>query len=540
MASNEGLVDLHSRHEFNLCPMCWMPLHIDRSESEDQKWGSVQFVFKGKPAFSVNSGDAKGNRHVYVFGVTELFAKEGSREKDGLIRNCEGCHFIHSFASKYTAEFRSWGTVADKQRLAPLHRGGNDDQHLNFFENLHVEYGLIDGVSDFVASDYTKKRMEYFTQNRVFETLSNVFSGCKDCNQKMTLSDYIFGFFDLYVPNYNEDTQKKRKGADDAQPKTDRGRKMDKETQMYYILLSGMIRKEQLIPPGTDGNNYFKISVSEGDQLTWPFRYVILWCLYQILFAEWADGELKLEFRHHLSYIYGGIKDFYLSLLFFAMYGANGYQIYGGCALKFEVFHFFYASHLPFFINSEKKDSGFKHRSLYDAVMGDEKLKFSKERVEIRRQFKSLKDHILQFWNEHFHPLCDFIIGNKTPKYQSFFCDPGSAVEMSVNCVGKNLNIQTFKDYFTSYPGYWFHFKNITMPKIEKDCLLYYRRNPVDFTKRAWVQWYAYLCMCIRELDNNNAPAVPAQRVVRSHLTARVLRSLVPEGGRRWCVRVVG
>ena len=176
-------------------------------------------------------------------------------------------------------------------------------------------------------------------------------------------------------------------------------------------------------------------------------------------------------------------------------------------------------------------------------------MKYSKSFVDIRTQFQTLKVRILNFWHSHFSHLSEFIFRNEkiNDEYNSFFCDPAKAVSMSYECNNTELSINDFKDYFTSHPGYWFHFKSITMPRIEKDCILYYRQKNIPFTKTVWAQWYAYLCICIKELGSPDPPAapmasryLPPARGKSLHLTARVLRSLVPEGGRRWCVRVVG
>ncbi len=53
---------------------------------------------------------------------------------------------------------------------------------------------------------------------------------------------------------------------------------------------------------------------------------------------------------------------------------------------------------------------------------------------------------------------------------------------------------------FTANPGYWYHFKNITMANIKKDCELNFKINGIELVKQVWVQWYNSLCMCIQRL----------------------------------------
>ena len=84
------------------------------------------------------------------------------------------------------------------------------------------------------------------------------------------------------------------------------------------------------------------------------------------------------------------------------------------------------------------------------------------------------------------------------------------------------LDIQTFDTFFTSGPGYWFHFKHITMAKIERDCKLYYECNRPDLVKHVWAQWYGYLSMAILRLGPVRALASHFQ--LPTHLSL-ILRS---------------
>ncbi len=48
-----------AKREFNLCPMCGMPLYTTPSLQEDLLWGLIQLVFKGKPAFNFEADGYK-------------------------------------------------------------------------------------------------------------------------------------------------------------------------------------------------------------------------------------------------------------------------------------------------------------------------------------------------------------------------------------------------------------------------------------------------------------------------------------------------
>jgi Zn-finger protein len=94
----EQLKERAARGEFNLCPMCWMPLYANSARgTEDFSWGLVQYVFKGKPAFSVQADGYKRERAVLAFGVSDLHENGKS--------NCEDCHFIHKSANASTQRF---------------------------------------------------------------------------------------------------------------------------------------------------------------------------------------------------------------------------------------------------------------------------------------------------------------------------------------------------------------------------------------------------------------------------------------------------
>lgn len=306
--------------------------------------------------------------------------------------------------------------------------------------------------------------------------------------------------------------------------------------------------------PGNEADIFYYSVLSNHDRLTWEYRYIILWCLIKILFAAWEDSEITTAFRHHISYLFDGVQDFYLSLLFFVMHNANGKIRDGSPPLRFEAFHFFYSSHLPFFLSSQGENPQ-HHRSLSHMILGDTKFIFPGgiNKREVTAQFMMLKTKVRDFWSLHFCRLSNFIYdeGREETPHKYFFCSPRSAAAMSDACSRIDLDVQSFKDYFTSYPGYWFHFKSITMPRVERDCKLYFDQATIPFVKRVWAQWYAHLCTCVNALggnDHRGQGGVGAGMPVRSRffrtrrapssLTAAILQSLAPPST-RWRV-VVG
>jgi hypothetical protein len=125
-------------------------------------------------------------------------------------------------------------------------------------------------------------------------------------------------------------------------------------------------------------------------------------------------------------------------------------------------------------------------------------------------------------WKDYFKPLSDFLHGRLFGTRQfhtDFFCDPLQAMDMirRRDDESVNLDIQTFNTFFTRGPGYWFHFKYITMAKIEKDCKLYFECNRPDLVKNVWAQWYSYLSMAILRLGGQRALA--SQFQLPTHLS---------------------
>jgi hypothetical protein len=154
--------------------------------------------------------------------------------------------------------------------------------------------------------------------------------------------------------------------------------------------------------------------------------------------------------------VYSGIQDFYLSFLYFTLHCANNYVLHGGAhELGFKEFHFFYSTHLPFFLKKKGKNNQ-NHRTLIDFVVNSrDEFVFPEGRTkaEVRIQFDKLKTRILAFWTTHVKPLSDFIHcappNPPNPIYSAFFCPPSSTITLLQGCAALPLTVESFGNYFT-------------------------------------------------------------------------------------------
>ena len=537
-----------SKHEFNLCPMCWMPLKVNGDKAEDALWQLVQLVFKGKPAFSIEADGYKHERAVLVFGVSPLHPDAKS--------NCEECHFIHvsvfaeshRFHNPWLREIISEEPIKMDEKadlMSLLSRANNKDltTMLNtFVSSINTTDGLWTGVLDFLPLE-VELSMKQFGSSLVLNLIIKTFPGCRDCNQKMTVSKFIWPLFKCLMPS--EDAQIGQVGRKRKPARRNVNRKMLKpiikgrlpnEKMLFYILLGGMLDKKDVIKE-TENNYVFSV-VDNSRRLSWRFRFVIMWSLIQILLSAWEGTTISNVFRHHISYVYSGIQDFYLSFLFFSLHCANGSSVVRGAEtpLDFDAFHFFYSTHLPFFLINERRNPG-KHISLSEYILKG--IKFTQpeetDKAGVRGQFDLLKKAVLKFWNDDFKPLSDFIHGKGSTRVDSvhakYFSSPESAMELRKRGSddAKPLDVETFSHYFTKDPGYWFHFKYITMIKIERDCKLYYEQyKDINLVQNVWAQWYGCLCTCVKRLGLRRAG-------ILAHGAANlmsVLHALYP--GARW------
>ena len=298
--------------------------------------------------------------------------------------------------------------------------------------------------------------MNFFSRNGVMHKLQQTFPGCRDCNSKMTVTKYISplihvlafndavfmtdenGILKLQTPiarpmSATISSMPAASGIRGKRPRSAVDRivknSLNIETAMNLIILCGMLDNRDTI--NVIDNKIVSLQVTDKDRaLSWRFRYTLMWCMLQILFSQWEDVRVSPLFRHHLCYLYNGIKDFYMSLLFFILHCANGKSDSG---LSFEAFHFFYSSHLPFYL-MDKPENLTKCHSLSELVMKD--LKFNRDSFDkstVQGDFDKLKRRLSDFWKSHYKPLSDLIHTGWTDQcdYISFFVSPSKAMELS-------------------------------------------------------------------------------------------------------------
>jgi hypothetical protein len=567
----DALKEKTARREFNLCPMCWMPLYTDRRQNEDALWGLVQMVFKGKPAFSVEKEGYKHERAVLVFGVSELHRTSAGNP----LNNCEDCHFVHKSVYAESAKFYNlWriqilagrrklmGVQIQLQRM--LRSVAYTEDVAVFLRTQCITDGISSGVFEFVTLfDDIPQAIGAFDSNDVVNLFFDVFSACRDCNQKMTVNKFIYPLFKMLIPvvaaavepvggRYEPYRRRRPQTAgplardpeDEETPAPKKPKEFDDEVGMHCILLCGMLGGNDTVGIDTTDNKLYLTINDRARSDSWQFRFCITWCLFQILFSVWENRSISQSFRHHLSYVYSGIQDFYLSLLFYVLHCANGYQPAG---LAFETFHFFYSSHLPFFI---MKQTGGTRRSLSELIMEEEVTTRTRivtfdtyDKAMVRIDFNELKAGVLQFWTDSFKPLSDFLHGRdfrEKDLYSNFFCNPAYATQLMERreTTDVKLDIQTFNSYFTTTPGYWFHFKQITMVKIEKDSKLFFNYKDVPFVKQVYANWYRYLCMCILRLGMRPAGGLASHFQLGEGPSMHLSAILRAKGVSRWRTRV--
>jgi hypothetical protein len=133
----------------------------------------------------------------------------------------------------------------------------------------------------------------------------------------------------------------------------------------------------------------------------------------------------------------------------------NSVQHGGAHELGFKEFHFFYSTHLPFFLKKTGNNPQ-NHRTLIDFVVNSQdEFVFTEVRTkaEVRTQFDKLKTRILSFWTNHFKPLSDFIhcVPPNQPDsvYSAFFCLPLATIALIRGCANLPLTVESFGNYFT-------------------------------------------------------------------------------------------
>ncbi len=465
-----------------------------------------------------------------------------------------------------------WRSASAVNRLKPKFQAF-DDRSYGLISMLNKTDGMmIGGVVDIfpAVNPDSNPPMDNFRDNNVFSLVSSkTFSGCVDCNSKMTITKYFNFLFEMLVSAEKKDRIKtaakaanvqagprpRSAGAARGRARQPTKRQMDNlekqavvkdieskfstEVKTYYIILSGLIEKGKIT---TDPDGTYLFQLDDVEISMWSYRYVVIWCLLQIMFACWEESTIEDRFRHHVAYVYDGIQSFYLSLLFFAMHCTRGVMRPLNDTMRFNVFHFFYSSHLPFFLIS-KGNKAPRQRSLSACILDKTVLTFADGMNidKMRNQFSVLKESVMKFWNECFEPLSDFLLGRQVadPAYGLFFCNLDTATQISDDGVLRQTTVQSFKDYFTAYPDYWFHFKSITVARIEEDCDNYVQAQQIPLAKELWNQWYNHFSQCVLRLGMGHAAPLGSRfRLLGDGPKIHLATYLRAYGPQRWRTRV--
>ena len=487
-------------------------------------WRRVQVDFKNKPADAIyNINNTERNRRVNVFGRID---------EDRL--NYESCHILHQTANSKSSV--SWNNVWARFTGAPDELAdGRGPFQLSadepfktkaFYETVCVESGIFSaGCGVFALYDVMLPSGRQYRGDRfdtVFKRVFDRFAGCVDCNSKMTLNEFPPLLFKLVFPH--DSYRSNQDAMRDSAPQ----KKFDTASSMYYLMLSGLLRRENVdADAGTFG-------VADMDhRRSWKFRFVAIWCQLQILFCLWKWASTPQNFMHHTSYIYTGTADFYMALLFFAMHRASD-MFQGRGHFEFETFHYFFTSLYPEYI---------RHRSggdvsqipfnlsltilLEDGV--DDQLQFwacplsteqssrDESLTKVRAQLQRMQVKIKSGWEFQIMYLSDWInLQFKLPTelmppynqdtlnlhtmYGNFFSSRATVENILAYMDDKPLNLDAYIAALT--PAlYWFHFKHITQLAINAlcdQCDNYYEQAPIPNSRpairaahlRLWRQWY--------------------------------------------------
>ena len=474
------------RSACNQCPICWMPLEVGLG-THDDKWRAVQATFKGKPAFGVQNGYS---RPVVAFGIYPMLS--GGRRS-----NAESCHYVHYTNLGTHLQNSPWwagrggdGSGIDTaldQRTKPVDaafytalfsKNANPNALAaadktypgGLFEFAFCPNSLMDQFFRFIAASLNAAAVETVSRMMVTET----FVGCSDCNGNMSIPSYptrghISFIFDQLFPTAGQ---------------------MDTEHMTHYILLCGALDAQD-----QDQADQTKFNVQAAKQPTWAIRYILMWCLLQILLCMWHIQSLDAMQKHHVEYIYTGVMDFYLSLCFFAMHQVD-FQNGGSPDLKFTDFHFYYASLYPMSLGSNSEShslSAFVFNNLSYKRPSDDQNAYT----TMKRQMETLCDCIVSTWDSHMKYMSNAIHNKSigTPGAvagfnSSYFMNVDAVISRKSQLLSINpISIQTFVEAVGAR-YYWLHFRHLTMRSIAARAEAYRSILPQSAAVQAlWFNW---------------------------------------------------
>jgi hypothetical protein len=498
-----------------------MPLNVGDRGVQAENWRVVQMTFKAKPAFSVKHGSEDFARPVLVFGVNEFTGI--------MLTNYDGCHYVHYSLvgeSKHFSKLWEVGNYGTHYRHGTANISGCEP-NLNpaFYLALFSSHNNL--FSEALGSEASTSLLlrEISSAGNVIRGalaelqtfVKEFFMGCKDCNMKMTISEFVGPLFvlifseDTYTPSPKSKRIKHVPVAeDDPDPDStpEQGKKRSPkadgftdEMMLHYVMMRGLLRvgdedRETPIDP-KDPQRFFKVG-DDDRLLTWLLKCIMMWCSLQILFCSWKMAALFDGRKHHTNYIYRGVMDFYISMWFFALYTV--------ClrdrkdSLHFDEFHYYYTSMMPFYMRQRGRFDG--PFNLCSLVLQEENVgmrvypKGSLSPIDdVKEELELIFNNVTRFWNTEMSTVCLGIhkLGRVGVPYQlNPFFTPYESVQIlrrRVMASANNLDAQTFCDALTPF-WYWFHFRHITMGVISQTSKAYLDKQGMPQpAKMLWYNW---------------------------------------------------
>ena len=517
----------------NVCPICWMPLCVGEGPNAE-KWKSVQYMFKGKPAFSISKGgtshqrlseDMQGARPVFVFGINSNLSSHSKR-------NYQKCHYIHySFFGNGIVVNNIWTAVSSDfgMRSVQLNYNGPEARKTDeFYQHLCEERGIFaSAVIDGEYTSYLARSVVGGNWNKVAEfgnfLFSSFFAGCVDCNSKMTIAKYVERLFAL-VFNANTYTRCVYEGKRVA---------FNTEQMIHYLMLSGVLNGHELRT--RDGN--MRITVDDPSRAnTWTFRYIVMWCAMNIMFCKWSIANTRLQFKHHVEYLYAGVVDFYLSVCLFAMHLVNyPTRALGFRDLTFLEFHFYYSSCYPFFLSKYSAGAHASNLDLSSVVLKSREYRFpltvddGPSLADVKGQLACIYSDIFGFWKSDMHVFstaihCNFV---NDAHMTNFFI---SRLDIKDRAHMHNQELDWFINDMSS-SWYWFHFKQITMPRISSACkrfdvqLLRQMNNDEESDAiRVWRRWYRLFSARVHALGSKANQGLQVRTIISARMSEATTR----------------
>ena len=556
----------------NLCPICWMPLGIEKALNPAVRsvdaWRVVQIAFRGKPGFSLMNPDngSETMRPVLVFGLSDRVPHANENAP-----NYDRCHYVHFKQFGNQLEVKNLWFAENIDNVTDIKMGVLDPKvNWNVFLSLVREsrgifykaIGAYDAngtvfdattgpLSQYIA---TLQHMpcNWNAINVLVVKMFRFFAGCKDCNQKMSFHAVMGVLFKLAFPNIAVPVaapppvvgglrggRRRQSAADPAMPDL----KFSPEEMVHYVMLSGVLSDAEVNP----NTGKFQVVNPERKQ-TWPLRYIMMWCALQILSGMWMIRATDQQIRHHRTYIYHGVMDFYASLWFFAMHclrmpSGAGYRFDANPiksdtetlaqkltqtttgdvpVLEFEEFHFYYTSVYPIFLRRVAAvPVGIEgsQLNLSTVLFGQLITDFNfTTRDNVVSALRDIYIRMFTAWSSHVVHISDMIYANFTDngnpasrEITDFFAAPADIIRMRSERDVLPLTVQGFSEEM-GRRWFWFHFKHITFNRIALECKQYeaflrqdnagaQREVPsVMASIRMWRQWYVYFGQTVRQL----------------------------------------